>query len=45
MRAPCSNRNLTIFFVISQALATWAIVSGIKWPKQPILMEMRLPES
>ena len=31
-----------IFFVTSEALATWAIVSGVKRPKQPILMEMRL---
>ena len=28
----------------SQPLATWEIVSGIKWPKQPILMEMRLTD-
>ena len=29
MRAAYSNRDLTVFFVTSQALATWAIVSGI----------------
>ena len=48
MQAACSNRDLMVFFATSQALATWAIVSGIKWPKQPISMEMRLtdkPES
>ena len=45
VQAACLNR---VFFATSQALATWAIVSGIKWPKQPISMEMRLtdkPES
>ena len=41
MQAACSNRDLMVFFTTSQALATWAIVSGIKWPKQPISMEMR----
>ena len=48
MRAACSNRDFKVFFATSQALATWAIVSGIKWPKQSISMEMRLtdkPES
>ena len=42
MQAACSNRDLTVFFVTSQTLATWVIVPDIKWPKQPILMEMRL---
>ena len=41
MQAACSNRDLMVFFTTSQALATWAIVSGIKWSKQPISMEMR----
>ena len=48
MQAACSNVDLMVFFATSQALATWAILSGIKWPKQPISMEMRLtdkPES
>ena len=48
MQPACSNRDLMVFFATSQALATWEIVSGIKWPKQPISMEMRLtdkPES
>ena len=48
MRAACSNRDLIVFFATSQALASWTFVSGIKWPKQPISMEMRLtdkPES
>ena len=36
--------DLIVFFVTSQALATWTIVSGIKWPKQPISMEMRLTD-
>ena len=40
MQAACSNRDLTVFFIISQVLATWEIVSGIKWPKQLISMEM-----
>ena len=48
MQVACSNRDLIVFFVTSQALATLAIVSSIKWPKQPISIEMRLtnmPES
>ena len=48
MRAACSNRDLIVFFVTLQALATWTLVSGMKWSKQPISMEMRLtdkPES
>ena len=44
MQATCTNRDLMVFLVTSQALATWAIVSGIKWPKQPISMEMRLTD-
>ena len=35
---------MVVFFATSQELATWAIVSGIKWPKQPISMEMRLTD-
>ena len=35
MEAACSNSDLIVFFVTSQALATWAIESGIKWPKLP----------
>ena len=45
---PAQTGSYIVFFATSQALATWAIVSGIKWPKQLILMEMRLtdkPES
>ena len=44
MRATCSNRDLIVFFTTSQALATWEIVSGIKWPKQLISIEMRLTD-
>ena len=44
MRAACSNRDLIVFFATSQALATWAIVSGIKWLKQTISMEKRLTD-
>ena len=29
MRAACSNRDLTFFFVTSQALATWAIANCV----------------
>ena len=48
MRAACSNKDLTIFFGTSQAVAIRAIVSDKKWTKQPISMGTRLtfnPES
>ena len=46
--ASVRNRKLMVMtqhadlFVTLQALSTWAIVYGMKWPKQPISMEIRL---
>ena len=39
VRAACSNSEHTVFFG-TQAVATWASVSGIKWPRHPTSIEM-----